>query len=176
MTLELQRGVGSKYSLCSPHSRCLHGVPFRSDEVRVVSIQRNAVLMRQSGMRASGHVHGSRCVPAMGASSLRTGGVSCNQEGEISSNSGRISSEIAVLDMGAYFSDDAGAREGFVENLRDQCHRVGLFYVKNHGVSQELCDSMLATARQFFDLPTSVKVFREPLTSFHFLLALGFRV
>lgn len=157
MTLELQRGLDSKYSLCSPHSRCLHGVPFRSDKVRVFSIQRNAVLMRQSGMRASGHVHGSRCVPAMGASSLRTGGVSCNQEGEISSNGGRISFEITVLDMGAYFSDDAGAREGFVGNLRDQCHRVGLFYVKNHGVSQKLCDGMLATARQFFDLPTSVK-------------------
>jgi len=92
----------------------------------------------------------------MTINSLRT---EADPREDTSSVGGRNSGEVAVLDMGAYFSDEAGAREGFVENLRDQCHRVGLFYVKNHCVPQALCETMLVTARQFFDLPASIKVF-----------------
>lgn len=110
----------------------------------------SGLLMRQSRIRASS----IGCVPAMAISSLRTEAASHQ---DTNSCGGRDSGEVTVLDMGDYFCDEAGAREGFVVNLRKQCHTVGLFYVKNHGVSLALCEEMLATARNFFDLPACVK-------------------
>ncbi|KAG0559587.1 hypothetical protein KC19_10G116200 [Ceratodon purpureus] len=155
MMLHLQRGVDPSSSLCGVRSQ-RHGLRFCGDGMRGDVSRRNVVVMRE-GMRVCGRVHGGRGVPAMGVRASGGEVASCDQEGEIRSDCRGEASGIAVLDMGAYFGEEAGARERFVENLRDQCHTVGLFYVKNHGVSRELCDKMLATARQFFDLPTVVK-------------------
>lgn len=132
------------------------GVQFRSDRVSAFARPRS-----HDRIRVSGNVHRCGFVPAMAMSSSPSS--PCHHEGNNNNKSSNIGAKIAVLDMGDYFSD---AREDFVDNLRDQCHRVGLFYVKNHGVSQALCDEMLATARHFFDLPASVKVlfFRAPAT------------
>lgn len=126
------------------------------------------LLMRQSRIG---------CVPAMAVSSLRIEAAS--RQGTSSCGGGRDSGEVAVLDMGDYFCDKAGAREDFAMNLREQCHTVGLFYVKNHGVSLALCEEMLATARKFFDLPACVKVFRGPalaILSFFSFSVWSFRI
>lgn len=64
---------------------------------------------------------------------------------------------LEVLDMESYFSG-RDERLEFCRKLREQCHKVGFFYVKNHGVSEELCDSMLEMGRKFFDLPVELKV------------------
>ncbi|OAE25944.1 hypothetical protein AXG93_1712s1230 [Marchantia polymorpha subsp. ruderalis] len=64
---------------------------------------------------------------------------------------------LEVLDMESYFSG-RDERLEFCRKLREQCHKVGFFYVKNHGVSEELCDSMLEMGRKFFDLPVELKM------------------
>ncbi|KAL3686024.1 hypothetical protein R1sor_004046 [Riccia sorocarpa] len=65
---------------------------------------------------------------------------------------------IKILDMGSYFSGDDDRVMDFCEQLRRQCHEVGFFYVRNHGVPEKLCDRMLELGRKFFDLPTEVKM------------------
>lgn len=161
MKLDLSPGVHPMYPLCSAPSHPLRD-QFR---VSVFSNRSNAVLLMrpslQDGISVSSNLHRAGCVPAMAVRSLGAPWHQTQEDASINSGGSRSSAEvteIAVLDMGAYFSDEAGARECFAENLREQCHRVGLFYVKNHGVSQELSDKMLAIARQFFHLPSSVKV------------------
>lgn len=138
-----------------------NGVGFRGESMSVTLNRSKWSLMRPNLRDMSGAsriVRGGARIPVMVNSLMRTEGVACELGGDITTGIGSSeTTEIAVLDMGAYFGEDTGAREEFVENLGDQCHRVGLFYVKNHGIPQELCDSMLAVARQFFDLPISVK-------------------
>jgi hypothetical protein len=68
--------------------------------------------------------------------------------------------EVAVLDMADYYLAEGReeSRTRFVAELREQCQNVGFFYVKNHGVSLPLCDSILSMTRDFFDLPSDVKI------------------
>ncbi|KAL2654050.1 hypothetical protein R1flu_022178 [Riccia fluitans] len=65
---------------------------------------------------------------------------------------------VKILDMESYLSGDGDRVTDFCEQLRRQCHGVGFFYVRNHGVPEELCDRMLEMGRGFFDLPTEVKM------------------
>ncbi|CAM6087905.1 unnamed protein product [Calypogeia fissa] len=65
---------------------------------------------------------------------------------------------IQVLDMDEYFSGDVGRVSKFCEHVRELCHTVGFFYVKNHRVPQELCDSFLQLGREFFNLPSETKM------------------
>ncbi|KAI5357763.1 Putative oxoglutarate/iron-dependent dioxygenase, non-hem dioxygenase domain-containing protein [Septoria linicola] len=44
-----------------------------------------------------------------------------------------------------------------IEQLRDACTRVGFFYIKDHGVSQEIIDCVFDTAKRFFDQPGQTK-------------------
>lgn len=86
--------------------------------------------------------------------------------------------EVAVLDMAEYYLAEGReeSRTRFVAELREHCHDVGFFYVKNHGVSLPLCDSILSMARDFFDLPSEVKVLLVSLQyCLHLLCMLGCR-
>ncbi len=86
--------------------------------------------------------------------------------------------EVAVLDMAEYYLAEGReeSRTRFVAELREHCHDVGFFYVKNHGVSLPLCDSILSMARDFFDLPSDVKVLLVSLQyCLHLLCMLGCR-
>lgn len=42
--------------------------------------------------------------------------------------------------------------------LRDACTRVGFFYVKNHGVPEDLIDDVWKVAKDFFALPLEEKM------------------
>lgn len=42
-----------------------------------------------------------------------------------------------------------------INDLREICHRVGFFYVENHGITLLL--KIIAESRQFFDLPSTEK-------------------
>ncbi len=86
--------------------------------------------------------------------------------------------EVAVLDMAEYYLAEGRkeSRTRFVAELREHCHHVGLFYVKNHGVPLPLCDSILSVARDFFDLVSDVKVLLVSLQCrLHSLCMLGCR-
>jgi isopenicillin N synthase-like dioxygenase len=41
--------------------------------------------------------------------------------------------------------------------IRDACINVGFFYIKNHGIPEEIFDNTVSAARKFFDLPLSEK-------------------
>lgn len=63
-----------------------------------------------------------------------------------------------VLDMGDFASGHPASVATFLAQLREQCRTVGLFYIRNHGVPQHLCDSLLHAGRRFFELPVDVKM------------------
>ncbi|CAM6087830.1 unnamed protein product [Calypogeia fissa] len=75
-----------------------------------------------------------------------------------SSAEGEEDGIIEVLDMEEYFSGDTARVAKFCEHLREICHKVGFFYVKNHRVPQDLCDSFLQLGREFFDMPFKEKM------------------
>ncbi len=52
--------------------------------------------------------------------------------------------------------DPAGTAEAAAQ-IHDACTRVGFFYIRNHGVKQEVIDAAVATMRRFFDLPVETK-------------------
>lgn len=94
-------------------------------------------------------------------------------DGAMATPGNGLAERIQVLDMEEYFSGDAGRVANFCENLREQCHTVGFFYVRNHGVPLELCDSFLQLGREFFDLPSESKV--RPFQILRILIILIFR-
>jgi len=77
-------------------------------------------------------------------------------------------SSLPILDLSLFTSGDAAQQAQFIESLRFACHVPGFFYVKNHGVPQELCDQTYAVARQFFSLPLEEKLKIENIHSPHF--------
>ena len=58
--------------------------------------------------------------------------------------------------------------EDFLARLRVATHEVGFFYLVGHGVPQDLMDSMITGARQFFALPEDDKLAIENVKSPHF--------
>lgn len=44
-----------------------------------------------------------------------------------------------------------------LDQLRDACTRVGFFYIKDHGVPQEIIDATFGCARDFFALDIEAK-------------------
>lgn len=61
---------------------------------------------------------------------------------------------LPVLDISDFLRNPAGENaEYFITTLRDTCHGPGFFYLTGHGIDQQLSDSALAVANQFFDLP-----------------------
>lgn len=58
--------------------------------------------------------------------------------------------EISLIDIG---HRGAEADRECAQTLRDVCHRVGFFYVQNHGLSEQTAAGYLNAARQFFALP-----------------------
>lgn len=64
---------------------------------------------------------------------------------------------VPVIDIGAYRSGDAAARDRVVHEVRDACRNVGFFVIQGHGVSVDLVRSMRRVSTEFFDLPREVK-------------------
>ena len=62
-------------------------------------------------------------------------------------------SAIPVLDL----QDFEKKQDFFVKQLRDVCHHIGFFYVKNHGLSSSLMTRMLTLTEAFFNLPQEEK-------------------
>jgi len=71
-------------------------------------------------------------------------------------------SEIPVVDLNRADSDS------LAEELREICHEIGFFIVINHGVPNELVDSVFAMMRRFFALPIDAKLQIDKRASRHF--------
>jgi isopenicillin N synthase-like dioxygenase len=67
-------------------------------------------------------------------------------------------SSIPVIDVGGPRSTCVEDRRKVAAEIRDACTRVGFFYIKNHGIPQELVDGVFQQAEQFFSLPFEQKM------------------
>lgn len=65
--------------------------------------------------------------------------------------------KIPVIDIGAMLGDDEQAKKATAKQIRDAAVNVGFFYVKNHGVSEDVIEAAHETATRFYDLPTDIK-------------------
>lgn len=66
--------------------------------------------------------------------------------------------ELPVVDFGPFLTGDIQDRKTVAAALRKACVEVGFFYLKNHGVSQELVDATFAKGAEFIDLPVEQKM------------------
>lgn len=66
--------------------------------------------------------------------------------------------EIPVIDISGIYSDDINDRKAVAEKVREACHRIGFFYIVNHGVDQKYVDSTFEQAKRFFALPDERKM------------------
>jgi isopenicillin N synthase-like dioxygenase len=75
--------------------------------------------------------------------------------------------QLPILDLSRL---DAGATEaaGFRADLLAATHDIGFFYLVGHGVTEELQETLIHTARRFFALPEADKLAIENLKSPHF--------
>ena len=65
--------------------------------------------------------------------------------------------EIPVLDIAPVLAGEPGALQAFATRLRDVTETIGFFYLKGHGIPQDLVDRMFAECRRFHALPAEVK-------------------
>lgn len=66
--------------------------------------------------------------------------------------------DIPVIDLGSISSEDANVHRALAEEIQDACINVGFFYVKNHGIPEELIQATLEMAKEFFSLPIASKM------------------
>ncbi|KAH0828292.1 1-aminocyclopropane-1-carboxylate oxidase [Fonsecaea pedrosoi] len=66
--------------------------------------------------------------------------------------------EVPVIDLAGLSSEEITDRIAVAREVRDACIRVGFFYVKNHGVPQEVIDRAFEVSKKFFSLPAEDKM------------------
>jgi isopenicillin N synthase-like dioxygenase len=64
-------------------------------------------------------------------------------------------SSLPIISLAAFDEADSAAQEA--EKLRDACLEHGFFYLKDHGVSEQVVNATLEASRSFFNLPNEVK-------------------
>ncbi|KAJ6453196.1 hypothetical protein C8R47DRAFT_1168449 [Mycena vitilis] len=65
---------------------------------------------------------------------------------------------IPVIDLSQISSTEPAVRRGLVDEIKLACMEVGFFYVKNHGISEEIMQTTLTQMQRFFDLPLEDKL------------------
>jgi isopenicillin N synthase-like dioxygenase len=65
--------------------------------------------------------------------------------------------EIPTLDIAAYLAGQPGGREAAAAKLREVSKTVGFFYLKGHGIPQDLIDRVFEESRRFHALPIETK-------------------
>lgn len=66
--------------------------------------------------------------------------------------------QLPVIDLSALYSDDASECERIGKQLGEAARNSGFFYVKGHGVSEELIDRVFAASKQFHSQTRSYKM------------------
>lgn len=65
--------------------------------------------------------------------------------------------KIPVIDFESFLFDRGTSQQKVIQEIYVACQEVGFFYLKNHGISQELIDRLLSESQNFFSLPETVK-------------------
>ncbi|CAL0312995.1 unnamed protein product [Lupinus luteus] len=60
-------------------------------------------------------------------------------------------SSISIIDLKAY---DDECKNGLVEDISTACKHLGIFQVINHGVPHDICQTLMVTLHEFFQLPS----------------------
>ncbi len=66
--------------------------------------------------------------------------------------------EIPIIDFAPMLGADLDAKRALAAELRHACTEIGFFYIKNHGVPQDLIDATFAECPRFFGLPLADKM------------------
>jgi len=74
--------------------------------------------------------------------------------------------QIPVIDIAGLASDQDAERRDVAAQMREAAERIGFFYVRNHGVPQDLVDRVFAASRAFFALPAEIKA-RATINEIH---------
>jgi isopenicillin N synthase-like dioxygenase len=64
---------------------------------------------------------------------------------------------IPTLDIGPLFGDDAAARLATARAIGHACETVGFFYIRNHGVPDDLIANAYDLSRRFHESPAALK-------------------
>ena len=64
---------------------------------------------------------------------------------------------IPGLDLGPYLRGEKGALDPLTAALRETCEKVGFFYIKNHGIPQDLIDRTFAASKRIHAMPVADK-------------------
>ncbi|EGN98192.1 hypothetical protein SERLA73DRAFT_183109 [Serpula lacrymans var. lacrymans S7.3] len=65
--------------------------------------------------------------------------------------------DIPIIDLQNATSEHFSLRRALANEIRDACINVGFFYIKNHGIPENIIEATLSSAKNFFDLPISAK-------------------
>ena len=66
-------------------------------------------------------------------------------------------SELPIIDLSPFRSDDIAAKETVAQAIYKACHEIGFFYIKNHGIDTNLIEQVFDYSKYFFDLPLEEK-------------------
>lgn len=66
--------------------------------------------------------------------------------------------EVPRIDMRRIYSDNVQDRKELAREVGAACRDVGFFYAVNHGVDERLLDDTFTALKDFFHLPTEVKM------------------
>jgi isopenicillin N synthase-like dioxygenase len=80
---------------------------------------------------------------------------------------------IAVIDLKDYIAGDLSSFKRVVEEVKLASEHLGFFFIKNHGVSQNLIDRMFEQTERFHALPIEKKMEVKALTTSIGYLPLG---
>ena len=69
-----------------------------------------------------------------------------------------MQSKIPTLDLGDVLADKPGALETVSAELQYAAENVGFFFIRNHGVSQDLVNATFDASGRFHDLPDEEKM------------------
>ena len=69
----------------------------------------------------------------------------------------KLYNEIPSLDLADFNSGDEVRKRNFVTDLGSAYNSIGFVAVKNHGLSDELCEKLYRTIQDFFALPDEIK-------------------
>ncbi|KAF9019957.1 Clavaminate synthase-like protein [Hymenopellis radicata] len=67
-------------------------------------------------------------------------------------------SAIPVIDLSTIHSSDATSRKLLANQLRDACINVGFFYVRNHGIPEQVVSSFISESKEYFSMPLDYKM------------------
>ncbi|MCJ1300641.1 hypothetical protein MMC08_003438 [Hypocenomyce scalaris] len=77
---------------------------------------------------------------------------------EIESNESTEAESIPIIDVARIYSEKLEDRQAVAEEIREACHRIGFFYVINHGLNPKDQNGVFEQAKRFFGQPTEKKL------------------